>query len=173
VQEFPSEEAPGLSVFYKNANGEIFHTYSSYGRGLDILLGAYNFLDMTPKGRDEDGLAFSMAWVRHHDRYEDGYQVASAPQPGPAIAGRRRHRLRCHDRQNPPAESSAFPAGVFLLQWLWPERCFPARRGLRIKVRFFLFVCCRLRILVTSSHVCTQKPPGVLSFSVSPHVFSP
>jgi predicted dithiol-disulfide oxidoreductase (DUF899 family) len=71
--EFPSEEAPGLSVFYKNADGEIFHTYSTYGRGLDILLGAYNFLDMTPKGRDEDGLAHTMAWVRHHDRYDDGY----------------------------------------------------------------------------------------------------
>ena len=74
-KEFPSEEAPGLSVFYKNAAGEIFHTYSTYARGLDILLGAYNFLDMTPKGRDESGLAFTMAWVRHHDRYENGYKV--------------------------------------------------------------------------------------------------
>jgi predicted dithiol-disulfide oxidoreductase (DUF899 family) len=69
-QQFPSEEAPGLSVFYKNAGGEIFHTYSTYGRGLDILLGAYNFMDMAPKGRDEEGLAHGMAWVRHHDRYE-------------------------------------------------------------------------------------------------------
>jgi predicted dithiol-disulfide oxidoreductase (DUF899 family) len=68
-QKFPSEEAPGLSVFYKNAAGEIFHTYSTYGRGLDILLGAYNFMDMAPKGRDEEGLAHGMAWVRHHDRY--------------------------------------------------------------------------------------------------------
>jgi predicted dithiol-disulfide oxidoreductase (DUF899 family) len=64
------EERPGLSVFYKNDAGEIFHTYSSYGRGLDILIGAYNFLDFAPKGRDEDSLAFSMAWVRHHDRYD-------------------------------------------------------------------------------------------------------
>lgn len=70
--EFPSEEAPGLSVFFKNDKGEIFHTYSTYSRGLDILLGAYNFLDMTPKGRDEEGLPHSMAWVRHHDRYEQG-----------------------------------------------------------------------------------------------------
>lgn len=69
MMEFPSEEAPGLSVFYKNDAGEIFHTYSAYSRGLDILLGAYNFIDMTPKGRDEDALSFSMAWVRHHDRY--------------------------------------------------------------------------------------------------------
>lgn len=72
---FPSEEGPGLSVFYKDENGEIFHTYSSYARGLDILVGAYNFLDHAPKGRDEDGLAFSMAWVRHHDKYGQGYFV--------------------------------------------------------------------------------------------------
>ncbi|HMK20689.1 MAG TPA: DinB family protein [Terriglobales bacterium] len=70
--EFPSEEAPGLSVFYKNDKGEIYHTYSTYARGLDILIGAYNFLDMTPKGRDEDNLPHSMAWVRHHDRYAHG-----------------------------------------------------------------------------------------------------
>lgn len=68
--EFPSDEAPGLSVFYKNPAGEIFHTYSTYARGLDILVGAYNFLDTAPKGRDEEGLSFSMAWVRHHDKYE-------------------------------------------------------------------------------------------------------
>jgi predicted dithiol-disulfide oxidoreductase (DUF899 family) len=75
LTEFPSEEGPGLSVFYKNDAGEIFHTYSSYARGLDMLVGTYNFLDHTPKGRDEDGLAFTMAWVRHHDKYEDGYNV--------------------------------------------------------------------------------------------------
>jgi predicted dithiol-disulfide oxidoreductase (DUF899 family) len=73
--EFPSEEGPGVSVFYKNDAGDIFHTYSSYARGLDILVGAYNFLDLVPKGRDEDGLTFTMAWVRHHDRYADGYFV--------------------------------------------------------------------------------------------------
>jgi predicted dithiol-disulfide oxidoreductase (DUF899 family) len=75
MTKFPSEEAPGLSVFAKDASGEIFHTYSSYARGLDILVGTYNFLDLVPKGRDEDGLAFTMAWVRHHDRYNDGYLV--------------------------------------------------------------------------------------------------
>jgi predicted dithiol-disulfide oxidoreductase (DUF899 family) len=74
--EFPSEEAPGASVFYKDADGDVFHTYSSYGRGLDILIGAYNFLDLAPKGRDEGSLAWSMAWVRHHDRY-DGAAVDS------------------------------------------------------------------------------------------------
>jgi predicted dithiol-disulfide oxidoreductase (DUF899 family) len=75
VGEFPSEEGPGASVFAKDAAGEVFHTYSSYARGLDILVGAYNFLDLVPKGRDEDGLAFSMSWVRHHDRYTEGYLV--------------------------------------------------------------------------------------------------
>jgi len=67
---FPSDEAPGASVFYKDAHGSIFHTYSSYARGLDILLGVYNFMDMTPMGRHEEGLAYPMAWVRHHDKYE-------------------------------------------------------------------------------------------------------
>jgi predicted dithiol-disulfide oxidoreductase (DUF899 family) len=73
--EFPSEEGPGLSAFFKDENGDIFHTYSSYARGLDIFVGTYNFLDHAPKGRDEDGLAFSMAWVRHHDKYSQGYFV--------------------------------------------------------------------------------------------------
>ena len=70
VTTFPSEERPGASVFYKNGSGEVFHTYSSYGRGLDILIGAYNLLDIAPKGRDEASLPWSMAWVRHHDRYD-------------------------------------------------------------------------------------------------------
>ena len=73
--DFPSEERPGLSVFYKDGTGSVFHTYSSYGRGLDILIGAYNFLDFAPKGRDEDGLKFTMAWVRHHDKYVEGELV--------------------------------------------------------------------------------------------------
>lgn len=94
---FPSEEGPGLSVFYKNAAGEIFHTYSTYARGLDILLGAYNFLDMTPKGRDEAGLAHTMAWVRHHDRYDDNYQVdPTAGYQPPKIASA---DSCCHDQQ--------------------------------------------------------------------------
>jgi len=67
---FPSEERPGASVFYKDASGDVFHTYSTYARGLDILIGAYNVLDLTPRGRHEEGLKHRMAWVRHHDRYE-------------------------------------------------------------------------------------------------------
>ncbi len=69
MTEFPSEEAPGLSAFIKD-RGSVFHTYSSYARGLDILIGAYNFLDFAPKGRDEAGLPYTMAWVRRHDEYE-------------------------------------------------------------------------------------------------------
>jgi predicted dithiol-disulfide oxidoreductase (DUF899 family) len=69
--DFPVEELPGLSVFSKDGNGEIFHTYSTYARGLDILVGTYNFLDMAPKGRDEAGLMHTMAWLRHHDKYDD------------------------------------------------------------------------------------------------------
>jgi len=69
------DELPGLSVFYKDAGGGIYHTYSSYARGLDILVGTYNFLDLAPKGRDEAGLKHTMAWVRHHDKYDGGYFV--------------------------------------------------------------------------------------------------
>lgn len=61
-------ELPGLSVFYRNEAGDIFHTYSTYARGLDILVGTYNYLDLTPKGRNEDEI---MDWVRHHDKYEE------------------------------------------------------------------------------------------------------
>jgi predicted dithiol-disulfide oxidoreductase (DUF899 family) len=80
MQPFPSEEAPGASVFYKDAAGNIFHTYSSFARGLDQCVGTYNFLDLAPKGRDEENLDFSMSWVRHHDRYEDGV-LADADRP--------------------------------------------------------------------------------------------
>jgi predicted dithiol-disulfide oxidoreductase (DUF899 family) len=66
--KYQSDELPGLSAFYKDDNGDIFHTYSSYARGLDILVGAYNFLDVTPKGRNEEEI---MDWVRRHDEYDD------------------------------------------------------------------------------------------------------
>jgi predicted dithiol-disulfide oxidoreductase (DUF899 family) len=77
---FPSDEAPGVSVFFRNADGEVFHTYSTYARGAETLLGVYNLLDLVPKGRDEDGLAFTMAWVRHHDRYP-AESAATAIEP--------------------------------------------------------------------------------------------
>jgi predicted dithiol-disulfide oxidoreductase (DUF899 family) len=75
---FPSSEAPGASVFIKDSYGNIFHTYSVFARGLEGLLGAYDLLDMTPKGRDEDQLSFPMAWVRHHDRYPEAAPSAGA-----------------------------------------------------------------------------------------------
>jgi predicted dithiol-disulfide oxidoreductase (DUF899 family) len=71
MQVFPAEERPGLSAFYQDG-GEIFHTYSTYARGLDMLVGAYNFIDMSPLGRNEQGLKNTMAWVRHHDKYGEG-----------------------------------------------------------------------------------------------------
>ena len=71
LQPFPSEEAPGVSVFAKGGDGEVFHTYSAYARGLEDLLGVYTLLDFTPKWRDEAALPHPMAWVRHHDKYEE------------------------------------------------------------------------------------------------------
>jgi predicted dithiol-disulfide oxidoreductase (DUF899 family) len=68
-RRFTSDELPGLSVFTRDENGDVLHTYSTYARGLDMLVGAYNLMDLVPKGRDEDALDFTMAWVRHHDRY--------------------------------------------------------------------------------------------------------
>jgi predicted dithiol-disulfide oxidoreductase (DUF899 family) len=73
TQSFPSQEGPGLSVFYKNERGEVFHTYSTYGRGGELMMGVYTYLDVTPRGRHEEGLPFPMAWRRHHDRYEQDY----------------------------------------------------------------------------------------------------
>jgi predicted dithiol-disulfide oxidoreductase (DUF899 family) len=73
-------ELPGASVFYKEGDGAVYHTYSTYARGLDALVGTYQWLDLVPNGRDEDGLNFSMAWVRHHDRYDTDYTVD--PQAG-------------------------------------------------------------------------------------------
>ena len=62
-------ELPGISVFYRDAAGDIFHTYSCYARGLDMMNAAYHYLDLVPKGRDESG-DHKMAWVRYRDSYE-------------------------------------------------------------------------------------------------------
>jgi len=62
-------ELPGLSVFYKDEEGNIFHTYSCYARELETFLSAYRFLDVVPKGRDEGDLNYGMEWVKHHDKY--------------------------------------------------------------------------------------------------------
>ncbi len=71
MMSFPSDEGPGISVFYKNDKGEIFHTYSCYQRGLDMLNGAYHLMDLVPKGRDEDELPYTMAWLERRDQYKD------------------------------------------------------------------------------------------------------
>jgi predicted dithiol-disulfide oxidoreductase (DUF899 family) len=68
---FPAPEAPGISVFFKDTDGAIYHTYSCYARGLDMLNAAYHLMDLLPRGRDEAGLSYTMEWLRHHDRYDD------------------------------------------------------------------------------------------------------
>jgi predicted dithiol-disulfide oxidoreductase (DUF899 family) len=68
-QPLSAEELPGVSVFAKDEAGDVFHTYSTYGRGVEVMMGTYRMLDLTPKGRDEQA-GRNMAWVRHHDRYE-------------------------------------------------------------------------------------------------------
>lgn len=78
---YPFEDLPGVSVFYKNAAGEIFHTYSTYSRGLDPLLGSYQFVDLTPKGRNESGEFRD--WLRFHDQY-------SAPQASACCSSEKR-----------------------------------------------------------------------------------
>lgn len=71
VWDFVSDELPGVSVFVKGEDGSIYRTYSAYSRGIDILNGAYNYLDLAPKGRDEQDLSYPMAWLRRHDDYVD------------------------------------------------------------------------------------------------------
>ena len=66
---FPAPEGPGLSVFYRDDGGAVYHTYSAYSRGIDIINGAYQVLDLVPKGRDEAGLSYSMEWLERHDAY--------------------------------------------------------------------------------------------------------
>jgi predicted dithiol-disulfide oxidoreductase (DUF899 family) len=69
IQDPYVSEQPGVSIFYKDPSDKIFHTYSAYARGIDILNTAYNYLDLVPKGRDETGYDFPMTWVRRHDEY--------------------------------------------------------------------------------------------------------
>lgn len=83
----PHEELPGISVFYKDDAGHVFHTYSTYGRGVEVMMGTYNMLDLVPKGRDEDNLRFTMEWVRHHDRYQS--QPVAKPAPAASCCSER------------------------------------------------------------------------------------
>jgi predicted dithiol-disulfide oxidoreductase (DUF899 family) len=65
----PEAELPGISAFAVDDRGQVFHTYSAYSRGLDALNSGYQLLDLTPKGRDEQELPWTMAWLRRHDEY--------------------------------------------------------------------------------------------------------
>jgi predicted dithiol-disulfide oxidoreductase (DUF899 family) len=77
TEPYDNEEQPGVSVFYKDQSGDVFHTYSTYGRGVEVMMGTYRMLDLTPKGRDE-APGRGMAWVRHHDRYQQDATGATA-----------------------------------------------------------------------------------------------
>jgi predicted dithiol-disulfide oxidoreductase (DUF899 family) len=79
---FAHEEWPGISVFFKDDANEVFHTYSTYGRGVEVMMGTYNMLDLTPMGRDERDVEYKMEWVRHHDRYDSAPVVKARPVTG-------------------------------------------------------------------------------------------
>ena len=68
--DFPQTEAPGISVFARDEAGNVYLTYSTYGRGVEVVMTTYELLDLTPKGRDEAEMDYGMEWLRHHDRYE-------------------------------------------------------------------------------------------------------
>jgi predicted dithiol-disulfide oxidoreductase (DUF899 family) len=68
--DFPQTEAPGISVFARDAAGDVYHTYSTFGRGVEVVMTTYDLLDLVPKGRDEERDDHGMMWVRHHDRYD-------------------------------------------------------------------------------------------------------
>ena len=68
--DFPQTEAPGISVFVRDDSGNVYLTYSTYGRGVEVVMTTYELLDLVPKGRDESAMEYGMEWLRHHDRYE-------------------------------------------------------------------------------------------------------
>lgn len=80
AQPFECEELPGVSVFHKDDTGDVFHTYSTYRRGVEVMMGTYALLDLTPQGRAERDVPHKMEWVRHHDRYAP----TPAAEPPPA-----------------------------------------------------------------------------------------
>jgi predicted dithiol-disulfide oxidoreductase (DUF899 family) len=81
------EELPGVSVFMKDEAGAVFHTYSTYGRGVEVMMGTYRMLDLVPEGRGERDVPHKMEWVRHHDRYEP-QPAQSAPAAGSCCAAK-------------------------------------------------------------------------------------
>jgi predicted dithiol-disulfide oxidoreductase (DUF899 family) len=69
-KRYGGNELPGMSVFYRDESGAIFRTYSTYGRGVEMMNAAYHYMDLVPKGRDEEGLPSPMAWLKYHDQYD-------------------------------------------------------------------------------------------------------
>ena len=82
------EDLPGISAFFRDSDGRIYHTYSTYARGCEPPIGAYAWLDYAPLGRNEDDLANTMAWVRHHDRYGADYAVDRETQWRPPVGAK-------------------------------------------------------------------------------------
>ena len=82
TRAFPSVEAPGISVFWQDDAGGVFHSWSTYGRGVEVMMGTYRLLDLVPKGRGERDVDHKMEWVRHHDRYEPAPPAAKAAPGG-------------------------------------------------------------------------------------------
>jgi hypothetical protein len=81
--------APGISVSCRDDSGAVFHTYSTFGRGVEVMMGAYALMDLTPQGRNERDVFYKMEWVRHHDRYAPGQRYEPAPEqiaPAAAVA---------------------------------------------------------------------------------------
>ena len=70
MMAFPMEEAPGVSVFARDAKGDVYHTYSTFGRGVEFIMDTYRLIDLVPKGRNEEKDEYGMQWLRHHDNYE-------------------------------------------------------------------------------------------------------
>jgi predicted dithiol-disulfide oxidoreductase (DUF899 family) len=77
---FGIEDAPGISVFFRDDAGNVFHTYSCFARGLDMMNAAYHYLDLTPMGRHEEGLPYPMDWVRLRDQYRPAAAAAACCQ---------------------------------------------------------------------------------------------
>jgi predicted dithiol-disulfide oxidoreductase (DUF899 family) len=93
LRHIQSEELSGLSVFYKDEEGVVYHTYSTFARGDEKTVGTYMYLDLTPKGRNETGPNFDLTdWVRHHDRYDDDGFVNSL---GRYVAGTEKKNDAC------------------------------------------------------------------------------
>jgi predicted dithiol-disulfide oxidoreductase (DUF899 family) len=82
------EEWPGVSVFYKDEAGDVFHTYSTYGRGVEVMMGTYRMLDLTPEGRQERDTFYKMEWLRHHDKYEPETKPKAVAAAGSCCASR-------------------------------------------------------------------------------------